>query len=413
MAKESQFLEKQMYTEEEVLDFVNEEDVKFIRLAFFDVAGKQKNISIMPSELGRAFKEGIAFDASSILGFEGPEKSDLFLFPDPSTLAIIPWRPMTGKVVRMFCNIFTSDGKPYAKDSRALLQNACNRLKNECGIELMIGTEVEFYLFKLDEKGEPTKEPFDKAGYMDIAPEDHGENIRRDICFTLEQMGITPEASHHEEGPGQNEIDFHYSDALTAADNVSTFKWIVNTKAASNGLYADFSPKPLAGEAGNGMHINISYRPVNSKASDNTENLLSYILGGIYNHIEEITYFLNPTENSYTRLGSCKAPKYISWGNENRSALIRVPATKNAARLEIRSPDPLCNPYIAISLLINAAIDGIKNKLTAGEATEENLFDNKIATKLGLKTLPQSLPEARETARQSAFVKSVLGEIEL
>lgn len=424
-----------MYTREEVLDFVEEEDVKFIRLAFFDVAGKQKNISIMPSELERAFREGIAFDASSVLGFEGPEKSDLFLFPDPSTLAIIPWRPMTGKVVRMFCNIFTSDGKPYEKDSRALLQNSVSRLKKECGIELMIGTEVEFYLFKLDEKGEATKEPFDKAGYMDIAPEDHGENIRRDICFTLEQMGITPEASHHEEGPGQNEIDFHYSEALTAADNVSTFKWIVNTKAASNGLYADFSPKPLAGEAGNGMHINISYRKAagfgdvgmgavgssatggaagksdGAESSDSSENLLPYILGGVYKYIEEITYFLNPSENSYTRLGACKAPKYISWGKENRSALIRVPATKHTARLEVRSPDPMCNPYIAISLLINAAIDGIKNKITAAEPIEENLFDNKIATKLGLKTLPQSLDEARKIAYESEFVKSVLGNL--
>ena len=413
-----------MYTQEEVLDFINEEDVKFIRLAFFDVAGKQKNISIMPSELKRAFKEGIAFDASSIFGFEGPEKSDLFLFPDPGTLAIIPWRPMTGKVVRMFCNIFTSDGKPYAKDSRALLQNSISRLKKECGIEMMIGTEVEFYLFKLNEKGEATKEPFDKAGYMDIAPEDHGENIRRDICFTLEQMGITPEASHHEEGPGQNEIDFHYSDALTAADNVATFKWIVNTKAASNGLYADFSPKPLAGEAGNGMHINISYRLVDEKkagfsgkelaaggAEASEENLLPYILGGIYKYIEEITYFLNPTDNSYTRLGACKAPKYISWGKENRSALIRVPATKHGSRLEVRSPDPLCNPYIAISLLINAAIDGIKNRITAAEPIEENLFDNKIATKLGLKTLPQSLDEARKIAYESEFVKSVLGNL--
>ncbi len=404
-----------MYTQSEVLDFINEEDVKFIRLAFFDVAGKQKNISIMPGELARAFKEGIAFDASAVKGFEGPEKSDLFLVPDPSTLAVIPWRPMTGKVVRMFCNIFTPDGKPYEKDCRALLQNACRTLKDECGLEMMVGTEVEFYLFKLDEKGEPTKLPFDRAGYMDIAPEDHGENIRRDICFTLEQMGITPEASHHEEGPGQNEIDFHYSDALTAADNVSTFKWIVNTKAAGNGLYADFSPKPSAGDAGNGMHINISYRNVANpeNSAEETKNLLRYILGGIYSHIEEITYFLNPVEDSYKRLGSSKAPKYIAWGKENRSALIRVPASKSGSRLELRSPDPMCNPYIALTLLIHAAIDGIRNKLLAAEATEENLFDNKTASRLGLKTLPQSLEEAKLFAEKSEFVKSVLGQITL
>ena len=406
-----------MYTKDEVLDFVSEEDVKFIRLAFFDVSGVQKNISIMPTELERAFREGIPFDASSVSGFEGPEKSDLFLFPDPCTLAVIPWRPMTGKVVRMFCTIKTSDGKEYVKDSRTLLQKAVGRLRDECKIELMVGTEVEFYLFNLSENGEPTKIPFDRAGYMDIAPLDKGENIRRDICFTLEQMGLVPEASHHEEGPGQNEIDFKYSDALTAADNVSTFKWIVNTKASSNGLYADFSPKPLAGEAGNGMHINISYRKITASGEHDegqeseSDEILSYILGGIYNHIEEITYFLNTSENSYQRLGSSKAPKYLSWGKENRSALIRIPATKNGARLEVRSPDPLCNPYIALTLLINAAIDGIKNKMTAPEATEENLFDNKIAIRLGLKALPQSLDEAKKIAMESEFVKRALGAI--
>lgn len=406
-----------MYTKKDVLDFVNEEDVKFIRLAFFDVKGRQKNISIMPTELERAFEEGIAFDASSIEGFEGPEKSDLFLIPDPSTLAVIPWRPMTGKVVRMFCNIFTSDGEPYKKDSRMLLKNACDRLKNECGIELMVGTEIEFYLFKLDENGNPTKVPFDNAGYMDIAPLDHGENIRRDICFTLEQMGFTPEASHHEEGPGQNEIDFRYSDVLTAADNVATFKWIVNTKAAANGLYADFSPKPLAGEAGNGMHINISCRKNGTKSGDDDSEemneTLNYILAGIFNHIEEITYFLNPVENSYKRLGSAKATKYISWGNGNRSALIRIPSSKNKMRLEVRSPDPECNPYIALTFMIHAAIDGIKNKLSLQPSVEENLFDNRTASRLGLKTLPQSLEEAREVAANSMFVKAVTGDFNL
>lgn len=400
-----------MYTKSEVLEFIQEEDVKFIRLAFFDLTGKQKNISIMPGELQRAFEHGIPFDASAIEGFEGPQKSELYLLPDPSTLAIIPWRPATGKVVRMFCNILTPDGTPYAKDSRTILQNACQRLKNECGIEMMVGTEVEFYLFKLDEKGEPTTETFDKAGYMDIAPEDHGENIRREICFTLEQMGITPEASHHEEGPGQNEIDFHYSDALTAADNVATFKWIVNTKAASNGLYADFSPKPIAGEAGNGMHINISYRPVAGKADAGNENLLPNILGGILKHIGEITYFLNPVENSYNRLGASKAPEYISWGKENRSTLIRVPSSKNAKRLELRSPDPLCNTYLALTLIINAAIEGIKNKIEPPAATEENLFDEAIAKQTTLTALPKSLTEAKRLALNSEFIKAVLGPV--
>ena len=400
-----------MYTKSEVLEFIEEEDVKFIRLAFFDLKGKQKNISIMPSELGRAFETGIPFDASAIEGFEGPEKSELYLKPDPSTLAIIPWRPATGKVVRMFCNILTPDGSPYLKDSRTILQDACQHLKDECGIEMMVGTEVEFYLFKLDEKGDPTSETFDKAGYMDIAPEDHGENIRREICFTLEQMGISPEASHHEEGPGQNEIDFHYSDALTAADNVATFKWIVNTKAAANGLYADFSPKPIVGQAGNGMHINISYRPVNGNVGKDTENLLPAILGGILKHIEEITYFLNPVDNSYNRLGASKAPEYISWGKENRSTLIRVPSGTGTKRLELRSPDPQCNTYLALSLLIEAAIEGIKNKIQPPAETVVNLFDDEVAKQTSLKALPKSLTEAKRLAENSDFVKKALGAV--
>ena len=400
-----------MYTQSEVLEFIEEEDVKFIRLAFFDLKGKQTNISIMPGELGRAFEGGIPFDASAVEGFEGPQKSELYLKPDPATLAIIPWRPATGKVVRMFCNILTPDGKPYLKDSRTILQNACQHLKDECGIEMMVGTEVEFYLFKLDEKGQPTTETFDKAGYMDIAPEDHGENIRREICFTLEQMGMSPEASHHEEGPGQNEIDFHYSDALTAADNVATFKWIVNTKAAANGLYADFSPKPISNQAGNGMHINISYRPLAGNSGKDTENLLPNILGGILKHIEEITYFLNPADNSYNRLGASKAPEYISWGKENRSTLIRVPSSTNTKRLELRSPDPLCNTYLALTLLIEAAIEGIKNKIEPPAETVENLFDDQIAKKAALKALPKSLGEAKRLAENSEFVKKVLGNV--
>ena len=208
-----------MYTESEVLDFVKEEDVRFVRLAFFDITGRQKNISIMAGELERAFRDGIAIDASAIKGFENPNKSDLFLYPEPATLAVLPWRPMTGKVIRLFCDIKYPDGRPYEYDSRYILQKAVEKAKAEAGIEFMFGTEIEFYLFQLDQNGNPTKVPFDRAGYMDIAPEDKGENIRRDICFTLEQMGIIPEASHHEEGPGQNEIDFHYSDPVSAADN--------------------------------------------------------------------------------------------------------------------------------------------------------------------------------------------------
>ena len=386
-----------MYTESEVLEFVKEEDVKFVRIAFFDVKGKQKNISIMADQLHRAFELGISFDASAIDGFESPDKSDLFLHPDPTTLSVLPWRPNTGKVCRMFCNIKYPDGTPYEKDCRTLLKNAIKYAKEKYNLSLSFGPEVEFYLFKLNEAGESTKIPFDNAGYMDIAPEDKGENIRRDICFTLESMGIIPEASHHEEGPGQNEIDFKYSDALTAADNTATFKWIVRTRAASNGLYADFSPKPLEGQAGSGFHINVSL-------SD--ESKMPNAIAGILKHAEELTYFLNTTEESYNRLGECKAPKYICWGNQNRSTMIRVPATKKIKRLEIRSADPECNPYIAFALIIYAALDGIENNLVPPAPVEENLFAN--TSKNDIKVLPDTLDLAKKIADESEFVKKVL-----
>lgn len=385
-----------MYSESDVLDYVNEEDIKFIRLAFFDLSGVQKNVSILASQLENAFKNGVSFDASAIYGFESPEKSDLFLHPDPTTLSVLPWRPNTGKVARMFCNIRYPDGRAYEKDSRAILQNAVKAAKDS-GVEFMFGTEIEFYLFKLDEKGEPTKIPFDNAGYMDIAPEDKGENIRREICFTLEEMGMQPEASHHEEGPGQNEIDFHYSDAVTAADNAATFKWIVRARAAQNGLYADFSPKPILDKAGSGFHINIS-----CSDSSKTKNALA----GILSRAQEISFYLNSTENSYQRLGEHKAPNIIAWGNENRSAFIRVPSTKEEPRFEIRSADSECNVYLAFTLLIHAALDGIKNNLEPPAEAAENLFAQK---KTALKTLPKSLAEAKKLASQSDFVKKALG----
>lgn len=389
-----------MYTESEVLDYVNEEGVKFVRLAFFDLSGQQKNISIMADQLPRAFKEGINFDASSVKDFETPEKSDLFLHPEASTLSVLPWRPNTGKVVRMFCDIKYPDGTPYKKDCRYLLKSAVQKAKKTCGIELEFGTEFEFYLFKLDSFGEPTKIPFDRAGYMDIAPLDRGENVRREICFTLEQMGITPEASHHEEGPGQNEIDFHYASPLEAADNASTFKWIVRTQANSSGLHASFNPKPLEDLPGSGLHINISCQQ---------KEKMPNIIAGILHRIEEITYFLNPTEDSYKRLGEGKAPHFVCWGNENRSAVIRVPAAKSENRLELISPDPGCNPYIAITLLIHAAIEGIQNNMQPPEPATQNLFNPEIAKAVKYNSLPVSLEEAKALAEKSDFVKGILG----
>ncbi|MBQ9228731.1 MAG: glutamine synthetase [Eubacterium sp.] len=388
------------YTKQEVIQFVMEEDVKFIRLAFCDVFGKQKNISIMPDELDKAFYFGIALDGSAIAGFGGEVHSDLLLHPDPDTLMILPWRPEQGKVVRMFCSITYPDGKPFECDTRTLLKNAVQTAE-EAGYRFSFGAEQEFYLFKLDENGEPTRVPYDKAGYMDLAPDDKGENIRREICLTLEQMGITPESSHHEEGPGQNEIDFRYSDPLTAADNVMTLQTIVKTVADRNGLYADFSPKPLTDYPGNGFHINISVR-----ANDGTDNIMPYMIAGVLDKAVEMTAFLNPTEKSYERLGSSKAPRYVSWSSENRSQLVRIPAAYGEyRRAELRSPDPTVNPYIAFTLMIYSGLDGMRRQLELPYVADFNLYTADAATLAHFQPLPATLEEARKAAAASDFIR--------
>ncbi len=390
------------YTQQEVMQFVNEDDVKFIRLAFCDVFGRQKNKSIMPSELERAFTQGIAIDASAIQGFGGAIHSDLFLHPDPDTLAILPWRPEHGKVVRMFCTITTPDGKVFENDTRSILIRAI-KAAEDAGYSFFFGSEMEFYLFKLDEDGEPTRIPCDHAGYMDMAPDDKGENVRREICLALEQMGIYPESSHHEEGPGQNEIDFRYSDALSAADNAMTFATVVKAIASRNGMYADFTPKPLDGAPGNGLHINMSVKDSsgNSPAAS--------MIGGILQSAAEMTLFMNPTEDSYKRLGSFKAPRYISWSHENRSQLIRIPAAFGQyKRAEFRSPDPTANPYLAFALLIYAGLNGIKNACTLPAPADINLFTASQEVTERFAKLPQSLAEAKEMALASDFIQSSL-----
>lgn len=392
------------YSKEEVMQFVEEEDVKFIRLAFCDVFGKQKNIAIMPSELSRAFEYGIAFDASAITGFGDETHSDLLLHPDPETLMLLPWRPEHGKVVRMFTHITYPDGTPFECDTRGILAKAVADAQKE-GYTFAFGAEQEFYLFLLDENSKPTKIPYDEAGYMDLAPDDRGENIRREICLTLEQMGIKPESSHHEEGPGQNEIDFRYSNPLSAADNTMTFQTVVKTVARRNGLYVDFSPKPLAHKPGNGFHVNVSVSPAN-----NTENM-HYMIAGVLNRIREMTAFLNPTENSYARFGENKAPAYVSWSRENRSQLVRIPASSGSGkRAELRSPDPLANPYITFALVIHAALEGLKNKTELMPPADFNLFRADEATLKQFEKIPQSLQEACQIAANSDFIKAHIPE---
>ena len=391
------------FTQDEVLQYIEETDVKFIRLAFCDIFGREKNVAIMPGELKRAFRFGIAIDASSIAGFGGTLRSDLFLHPDPSTLSALPWRPQTGRVVHMYCSITHPDGSPFEADTRGLLQRSVERAQ-EAGISFSIGTEMEFYLFRLDEDGNPTKIPCDRAGYMDIAPEDRGENVRREICLTLEQMGIAPESSHHESGPGQNEIDFRYADPLTAADNAVTFRRVVRSIAAQHGLWADFSPRPLADCDGSGMHLNLSARDALGREH------LPELIAGVLRRVAELTLFLNPTENSYERLGRDKAPGAISWSPENRSQLIRVPAAQGEyRRAELRSPDSSANPYLAIALVLEAGLEGIVSKLPLPEPMDA-LADAESAN---CPRLPASLAEARKCAAESDFVRSRLPQMVL
>ena len=389
------------YTETEVMEFVKENDVKFIRLAFCDIFGVQKNIAIMPSELQRAFQEGFPFDATAVPGLESAD-DDLLLVPDPSTFSILPWRPDTGRVIRLSCNLFNRDMTPFELDSRYLLKQATAAAR-KAGVTCNMGVNCEFYLFRTDENGNPTETPLDNAGYFDIAPEDKGENIRREICLSLESMGICPESSHHEEGPGQNEIDFKYSDPLSSADNVTAFKVAVTTLAARNGLYASFAPKPIPDKNGNGFHINISpdmFQP--------EEGYFEHFMAGIMNRINEITLFLNPGKDSYQRLGGPKAPKYISWSKDNRSHLMRVPSTNKKPSIELRSPDPRTNPYIAYALIIRAGLEGIEKKLTLPAPCTVSVDALPETDRKQLKPLPRTLAEAAEIAENSEFIRRIL-----
>ncbi len=388
-----------MYSKNDVLEYIKSEDVKFVKLAFCDIFGVQKNISVIADEMERAFEHGISFDASAICGFGDEASSDLFLFPDPSTLEVLPWRPMQGKVVRMMCDIKKPDGSPFEMDTRYILKKAVEYAK-ENGIELNIGAEFEFYLFKTDDEGMPTDIPFDNAGYFDIAPLDRGENVRREICLTLEDMEIYPESSHHEEGPGQNEIDFKYSAPLSSADNAVTFKAVTQTIAAKNGLFASFMPKPIKNASGNGMHINIS---LNDKSKTDS------FIAGILENIKGITVFLNPLRESYERLGGRKAPLYITWAEGNRSQLIRIPAeTNERSRFELRSPDPMANPYLAYALLIYAGVYGVLENKKLCEPCNVNLYSADKSVTETLDVLPKNIEEAITIAEDSIIVKKYM-----
>lgn len=399
----------------DVIEFVEENDVKFIRLAFCDLFGKMKNISILPDLLPFAMEHGIPFDGSSIRGFTDVCHSDLRLIPDPDTIHVLPWRPQQGRVVRFYCNITDSDGKPFACDSRAILQRAIAHAK-KLGYVVKFGEECEFYLFRQDEAGNDTLIPYDHGEYLDVSPADRCENIRREICLTLEEMDIRPETSHHEMGPGQNEIVFRFAEALSAADNLLTFKDVVHAVALRHGAAVSFDPKPLPDTCGNGLHINISvYRNGKNLLAD--ETMTSYtkqaehFMAGILNRIQEITLFLNSTPQSYSRLGEFEAPSYISWSRENRSQLMRIPfAIGDRRRCELRSADPQINPYLVHALLIEAGLEGIEQKRIMPEAT--NLDMTKINAELlsSVERLPSSLAESAALAKNSDFVRGVVGD---
>ena len=404
----------------DVRRLVKEENVKFIRLQFTDIFGKLKNVSINPRQLDQALNNETMFDGSSIKGFVRVEESDMFLAPDPSTFAIFPWRSNSrGSTARMICDVYRPDGTPFDGCPRNVLKKVLKELK-ETGYDFYVGPEVEFFLFETDEKGKPTTETHDDAGYFDLAPTDQGESARGDICAHLEDMGFEIETSHHEGAPGQHEIDFRYDDALTTADNVSTFKLVVKTVAKDHGLHATFMPKPLSDHNGNCMHLNMSLYKNGENAFRCQEDELGlskeayYFIGGLIKHAREFAAITNATVNSYKRLlPGYEAPTHIAWAAGNRSPLIRIPDNRgDATRIELRNPDPTANHYLAFAAVLSAGLAGIKEKIEPPENCEENMYNLAADTKRenGIQKFPNNLKEALDALRDSRLMKESLGE---
>ena len=406
-------------TRDDIVRLVEEEDVEFIRLQFTDMFGHLKNIAITANQLEKALDNRCTFDGSSIDGFVGIEESDMYLHPDLSTLEIFPWRPQQGKVARMICDIYRPDGTPFEGDPRFVLRRALKEAA-EMGYTFEVGPECEFFLFDTDENGMPTTRTHEQAGYFDIGPLDGGENARRDIVMTLEEMGLIIEASHHEIAPAQHEVDFRYDEALVTADNLMTFKLAVRTIAKRHGLHATFMPKPLYGVNGSGMHINMSlHREGRNLFEDKQDpNGLSreayYFIGGIMKHIKGMAAITNQLVNSYKRLvPGYAAPVYIAWSATNRSPLIRIPADRGGnTRIELRSPDSASNPYLTLAVCLKAGLDGIANRIEPPESVDCNIYTmtEKERRALGIEHLPGTLMEAIEELKRDPFILDVLGE---
>ncbi|WNF31697.1 type I glutamate--ammonia ligase [Aeribacillus composti] len=407
------------YTKEDIIRLVQEENVKFIRLQFTDILGTIKNVEIPVSQLEKALNNKMMFDGSSIEGFVRIEESDMYLYPDLDTFVIFPWTAEKGKVARLICDIYNPDGTPFEGDPRNNLRRVLKEMEELGFTAFNLGAEPEFFLFKLDEKGEPTLELNDNGGYFDLAPTDLGENCRRDIVLELEEMGFEIEASHHEVAPGQHEIDFKYADAIKACDDIQTFKLVVKTIARKHGLHATFMPKPLFGVNGSGMHCNLSLfrNGENAFYDPNTEDGLSetalQFIAGVIKHATSFTAVTNPTVNSYKRLvPGYEAPCYVAWSGRNRSPLIRIPASRGmSTRIEVRSVDPSANPYLAMAVLLKAGLDGIKNKLTPPKPVDRNIYvmtkEERIEN--GIVDLPATLYEALENLKQNEVIVSALG----
>ncbi|GGA24875.1 type I glutamate--ammonia ligase [Psychrobacillus lasiicapitis] len=408
------------YTKEDIKKFVKEHEVNFIRLQFTDILGTIKNVEIPVSQLDKALDNKMMFDGSSIEGFVRIEESDMYLVPDLNSWVVFPWITGKGKVARLICDVNKADGTPFAGDPRNNLKRVLKEMEELGFTSFNLGPEPEFFLFKLDAQGEPTLELNDHGGYFDLAPVDLGENCRRDIVLELEEMGFEIEASHHEVAPGQHEIDFKYADAVTACDNIQTFKLVVKTIARKHGLHATFMPKPLFGVNGSGMHFNVSLfnGKENAFFDESTESKMSetamQFMAGVLKHVQSFTAITNPTVNSYKRLvPGYEAPCYVAWSGQNRSPLIRIPSSRGlSTRIEVRSVDPAANPYLAMAVILQAGLDGIKQKMTPPPAVDRNIYvmteEERIEN--GIHNLPPTLHEAVLELGKSEVIRGALGE---
>ena len=408
------------YDREEILRMVEDEEIEFVRMQFTDIFGQLKNVAITASQIGKAVNGQIMFDGSSIEGFTRVEESDQYLIPDLNSFTVFPWRPAQGRVARLICDVYDTDGAPFVGDPRGVLRRVIQKARDMGFDAFNIGPELEFFLFETDGEGRATTRTGDQAGYFDLGPLDQGESTRREICRMLEEMGFEIEASHHESAAGQHEIDFRYTHALDAADKIMTFKLAVKSIARKNGLHATFMPKPLFGAAGSGMHLNMSlfrdgenlfYDPSDPRGLSRTA--YSFI-AGLLEHVKGFTALTNPLVNSYKRLVSgYEAPCYKAWSASNRSALIRIPASRGSAtRLELRSPDPACNPYLAIAACLAAGLDRMQRDLTPPPEIPGNIYEMDAAQRaaFGIESLPRTLEEALEELRRDPLILDVLGE---